>query len=168
VGTVIVAVADFDGSATEVAVMLAVRLLVGQVAGALYATDAGAMLLSVPAPLAGKMLQVTPRLFGSLLTVAVMSCALPAPTVAEAGDTETEMGAGGVAAICCPPPHPKLLRVKARPTRIPASPKRLFEFMAVLPFPFSPGPKAAPLLSPYATFQEKGGHNDCEKVGVVV
>jgi hypothetical protein len=83
-------------------------------------------------------LQVTPLFAESLATVAVNCCVVLACPVAEAGETETEMEAagfaGGVAAICCPPPHPKLLRAKAKPTRIPASDKRRFEFIAILPF----------------------------------
>jgi hypothetical protein len=68
-------------------------------------------------------LQVTPLFAESLTTVAVNCFVVPACTVAEAGDTETEIGSGGVAAVCSPPPHPKLLSVKAKPTRIPASDK---------------------------------------------
>ena len=48
--------------------------------------------------------QVTPRLLGSLLTVAV-SCSAPAAcTTAVPGDTETEIGGGG--ALLPPPPPP--------------------------------------------------------------
>ena len=68
-------------------------------------------------------LHVTPLFAESLTTVAVNCWVVPACTVAEAGDTETAMGAGGVAAVCSPPPHPKLLSVKAKPTRMLASDK---------------------------------------------
>jgi hypothetical protein len=79
-------------------------------------------------------LHVTPLFAESLTTVAVNCFVVPACTVAETGDTETEIGSGGVVAVCSPPPQPKLLRAKAKPIRIPASDKRLFEFMAILPF----------------------------------
>ncbi len=49
--------------------------------------------LSVPAPDVGEMLQVTPLLLGSKLTVAVKDCVLPACTVARDGKTKTVIAA---------------------------------------------------------------------------
>jgi hypothetical protein len=91
-------------------------------------TDVALILLSVPAPLVGEMLQVTPLFVGSLLTVAVNCCVLERSTVAETGDTETVMG---VAAVC-PPPHPKLSSAKARPTRTPTSDRQFLDLIATL------------------------------------
>jgi hypothetical protein len=83
-----VAEADLVVSATEVAVIVTLRLLAGG-AGALYVTDVGAMLVSVPAPVAEEMVHVTPPPLGSLLTVAAIGCAPPARTVAVVGPIET-------------------------------------------------------------------------------
>jgi len=59
-GTVMLPVSDFVLSATEVAVMLTVRSLAGVLAGALYVTEVLVVLLSVPAPVGGERLHVTP------------------------------------------------------------------------------------------------------------
>jgi len=64
-GTVMLAVSDLVLSATEVAVMLTARSLVGVLAGALYVTEVLVALLSVPPPVAGEMLHVTPAFEGS-------------------------------------------------------------------------------------------------------
>jgi len=88
-GTVICTEFDFDVSVIDVAVSVAVRLLAGASAGALYVTDVLVALLSDPTPVAGDKLQVTPELLGSLLAVAVKSCVVLAATVAELGEMET-------------------------------------------------------------------------------
>jgi hypothetical protein len=59
-GILIVAGFVFDGSATEVAVMVTVRSLAGGLAGALYVTVVLVAPLRVPAPDAGERVQVTP------------------------------------------------------------------------------------------------------------
>jgi len=64
-GTVICTELDFDVSVADVAVSVAVRLLAGAPAGALYVTDALVALLSDPTPVAGDKLQVTPALLAS-------------------------------------------------------------------------------------------------------
>ena len=64
-GTVICTEFDFDVSVADVAVSVALRLLAGASAGALYVTDVLVVLLSVPTPVAGDKLQVTPALLGS-------------------------------------------------------------------------------------------------------
>jgi hypothetical protein len=103
-GTVAVAEVNFKGSATEVAVMVTLRVLAA-LAGAAYVTDVLVPPVSIPEPVAGEMVHVTPLLEGSLFTVAVNVCVPPACTVAVTGDTVTVTGGGGVT---CPPPHPKL------------------------------------------------------------
>jgi hypothetical protein len=88
-GTVRPSEFDFDGSATEVAVTVTFKSLVGGLAGALYVAELPVTLLSVPAPDAGEMVQVTPLSFGSLLTVAVKGSMPPAGTMAPTGETLT-------------------------------------------------------------------------------
>ena len=87
-GTVTVAGKLFVASVTEVAVMVTATSLGGVLAGALNVTDVFVTSLSVPAPDAGEMLQTTPVLLGSLATVAVKTCLVPAATVAPFGSTE--------------------------------------------------------------------------------
>ena len=87
--TVMVAEPDFDVSATEVAVMVTCKLLSGGLAGALYVTELLVTLLRVPAPDVGDMVQVTPLLLGSKLTVAVKDSVPPACTRAALGVRET-------------------------------------------------------------------------------
>ena len=88
-GTVTVAGEVFVASVTEVAVMVTATSLGGALAGALNVTDVFVTSLSVPAPDTGEMLQITPALPGSLVTVAVKVCLLPAATIAPLGSTET-------------------------------------------------------------------------------
>jgi len=88
VGTVTVAGELLVASVTEVAVMVTTTSLGGALAGALNVTDVFVTSLSVPAPDAGEMLQTTPALLGSLVTVAVKICLVPAATVAPFGSTE--------------------------------------------------------------------------------
>ena len=87
-GTVTVAGELLVASVTEVAVMVTTTSLGGALAGALNLTDVFVTSLSVPAPDAGEMLQTTPALLGSLVTVAVKICWVPAATVAPFGSTE--------------------------------------------------------------------------------
>jgi hypothetical protein len=61
-------------------------------------------LLSVPAPVAGEIIQVTPLLVGSFWVVAVIDCVVPTTTVIEDGETETATIGGGV--VLVPPPQP--------------------------------------------------------------
>ena len=87
-GTVTVAEKVLVASVTEVAEMVTATSLGGAVADALNVTDVFVTSLSVPAPDAGEMLQTTPALPGSLVTVAVKICLLPAATIASLGSTE--------------------------------------------------------------------------------
>jgi hypothetical protein len=57
------------------------------------------MLLSVPAPEAGEIDQVTPFCVGSYCTVAVNVWLLPAGTVAVPGETETTTLAGAAGTV---------------------------------------------------------------------
>jgi hypothetical protein len=90
-GTVTVAGEFLVASVTEVAVMVTTTSLGGALAGALKVTDVLVRLLSVPAPDAGEMLQTTPELLGSFVTVAVKTCLVPAITIAPFGSTEIKI-----------------------------------------------------------------------------
>jgi hypothetical protein len=81
--------ADFDVSITEVAVIVTVRSLAGGVAGALYVTEELVILIRLPAPDAGEMVQATPWPDGSLSALALIGTIPPACTVAVVGETET-------------------------------------------------------------------------------
>jgi len=98
---VIVVLADFVASATEVAVSATVAGL-GTAAGAVYVTGAPDALdagVTVPhvAPLqpAPDNVQVTPLLPESFVTVAMKVCVVPTCTTAVASDIATEIAAGG-------------------------------------------------------------------------
>jgi len=90
-GTVTVAGELRVASVTEVAVIVATTSLGGAFAGALNVTDVFVTSLRVPAPDAGEMLQTTPALVGSFVTVAVITCLVAAGTVAPLGSTEITM-----------------------------------------------------------------------------
>ena len=90
VGTVMLAEADFDGSAMEVAVMVTVRWVVGGVTGGLYVTELGVISLRFPAPDAGEMVHFTPRPDGPLFALALNGIPMPpACTVTLVGSIET-------------------------------------------------------------------------------
>lgn len=93
VGTVMVTEADFDASVTEVAVIVTVRPLAGGVAGALYVTEELVILIRLPAPDAGEMVQATPWPDGSSSTLALIGTIPPACTVAVVGETDTLIAA---------------------------------------------------------------------------
>jgi hypothetical protein len=87
--SVIVDTADFVPSAALVAVTVTV-VVVAMLAGAVYVIevpDVEVVALSVPAPVAGLMVQVTP-VFVLFVTVAVMPCVWPADKLAVVGETE--------------------------------------------------------------------------------
>jgi hypothetical protein len=79
----------------DVAVMVTVTSLGGGFGGALYVTEVPVAALSVPAPEAGAIAQVTPLCEGSFCTVALSTWELPAGTVAELGVMDTVIGATG-------------------------------------------------------------------------
>ena len=54
-------------------------------------TEVPVALLSVPAPVGGEMVQFTPWLEGSPVTVALIVAVPPAPTVLLSAEAETEM-----------------------------------------------------------------------------
>lgn len=96
--SVMVAEAFFDPSRFDVATNVTLAGD-GNVAGAVYVTDVAVALLSVPhAPLQPERLQFTPKLPGSLLTVAVKLWLWLSCTVAVGGDTPTETDAMTVTA----------------------------------------------------------------------
>ena len=64
-GTVRVALADIEVLETDVAVTVTTTSVGGGAAGALYVAEVLVMLLSVPAPEAGEIDQVTPAFAGS-------------------------------------------------------------------------------------------------------
>jgi hypothetical protein len=79
----------------EVAEIVTGTLLGGGVAGAVYVTEVLVGVLSVPAPVAGEIVQeagLTPLFAGSFVTVAVICEELPAPTAPTDATTETMMG----------------------------------------------------------------------------
>ena len=146
-GTCAIAIADADGSATEVAVMFTVKSASGG-AGAVYVVFP-LLNVNVGDTLphgTGEQdkLQVTPLLAGSLLTVAV-SCAVPPggtvaksvcptpfdpkpiPTTIPEGDIGGGGGGGGVLAE--PPPQPIWLTARKTQNSIPKSAMRFFEVM---------------------------------------
>jgi len=75
----------------DVAVMVTVISLGGGFGGALYVTDVPVAALSVPAPDAGEIAQVTLVCRGSYCTVAISPCVLPAGTSAVLGTTDTTL-----------------------------------------------------------------------------
>jgi hypothetical protein len=90
VGTLMVAEADFDVSAMDVAVMVTVRWVAGGVTGGLYVTELGVISIRLPAPEAGEMVQVTPWPDGSLFALALNVTPMPpACTVTLVGSIET-------------------------------------------------------------------------------
>ena len=79
----------------EVAEIVTGTLLGGGVAGAVYVTEVLVGLLSIPAPVAGEIVQeagLTPLFAGSFVTVAVICEEVPAPTAPMDATTETMMG----------------------------------------------------------------------------
>ena len=87
-------------------------------------------LLSVPAPVAGEIIQVTPLLVGSFWVVAVIDCVVPTTTVIEDGETETATIGGGVVLVL-PQPFKRALPLSAI-ARIADLLIRLLEFTARL------------------------------------
>jgi len=75
----------------DVAVMVTVISLGGGFGGALYVTDVPVAALSVPAPDAGEIAQVTLVCRGSYCTVAISPCVLPAGTERRVGTTDTTL-----------------------------------------------------------------------------
>ncbi len=116
---VMVVLADFVPSATEVAVNVTVAGL-GTAAGAVYVTaapeavDPGATVPQVvPLQPAPDNAQVTPLLPESFATVAVKVCVVPTCTLTVATDIATEINAG--AGVLPPPPLPLELTDPAQP-----------------------------------------------------
>jgi hypothetical protein len=121
-GTVIVADFDTEVLATEVAVMVTVKLLAGGVVGAVYIVATPlAVALGETAPHGAAehdTVHVTPLFTESLVTVAVTWVVAPACTVVVPAETETLIAGGRVELV--PPPHPKLLTTRARTPSISA------------------------------------------------
>lgn len=99
-GTVIMAACDLVASDAEVAVSMTLRSLAGAVIGALYvvlvplAVMVGETLPQAAAGAEHLIVQVTPRLTESLLTVAANCIEVPAMTVAEGLDRLTVINEG--------------------------------------------------------------------------
>lgn len=103
-----------EGSATEVAVMVALQVLVSAAGGVQIAVDPAAV--SAPQPLAGLMLQVTPALRTSLVTEAFnLTAEVPANTTLEVPDCVIDTDSGKFVLVELPLPHPD--RDKATKTR---------------------------------------------------
>ena len=116
---VMVVLADFVPSATDVAVNVTVAGL-GTPTGAVYVTgapdalDPGATVPHVgPLQPAPDKAQVTPLLPESFATVAVNVCVVPTGTLTVATDIATEINAGG--GVLPPPPLPLELTDPAQP-----------------------------------------------------
>ena len=96
VGMVICAEADFVESVFETTVRLTAAGL-GRVAGAVYVTEVGVVLLSVPQADPLQPLpetdQLTPAFFESFCTVALKFCMPPGITLAVVGETATAIAA---------------------------------------------------------------------------
>jgi len=125
---VIVAVADFVPSATEMALSLRFAVL-GTAAGAVYVTVAPeALELAERVPQVAPLhpepanIQLTPLALLSFATVAVNVAACPVCTEALVGEIATEIGVGagavGAAGVLMErPPHPAMRSIPARRMR---------------------------------------------------
>jgi hypothetical protein len=111
---VTVSVADIPGSATAVAVIIAVALL-ATLAGASYSTDVLVCLLRAPGP---ESFHVTPLADGSFETTAVMVTDCPCAMVCELPPLKLMESTGG--GVLAPPPQPERIVVLRYPHAIKA------------------------------------------------
>ncbi len=131
-------VADFVVSATEVALSVAVKSVVGgaggvYVVGAPLAVDFGETLPHCTTE--QETAHVTPLSAESLLTVAVNCAVAPAWTLAVVAESETLMGGGGGGGLAEPPLlHPELLAAMPAEKSSPSKDPRLVRIMASLLF----------------------------------